>query len=134
MSSVLGIEGIQQVALTSTDLDEAQTFYEEILGLRMIARFVPPGLLFFDVGGVRLSIQQVDAPHSTDAVLYLRVADIDAASKALKDREIAFEREAELVYRDTDGQFGAAGEEEWMAFFRDPDGHLLAFVSRKKTG
>jgi methylmalonyl-CoA/ethylmalonyl-CoA epimerase len=129
---VLCIEGIQQVALTSTDLDEAQSFYEDGLGLRMIARFVPPGLLFFDVGGVRLSIQQVDAPHSTDAVLYLRVADIDAASIALKERGIQFEREAELVYRDTDGQFGMAGEEEWMAFFRDPDGHLLAFVSRKK--
>lgn len=133
MTSVLGIEGIQQVALTSTDLDEAQTFYEDGLGLRMIARFVPPGLLFFDVGGVRLSIQQVDAPHSTDAVLYLRVADIDAASIALKERGIQFEREAELVYRDTDGQFGMAGEEEWMAFFRDPDGHLLAFVCRKKS-
>jgi catechol 2,3-dioxygenase-like lactoylglutathione lyase family enzyme len=38
MTSVLGIEGIQQVALTSTGLDEAQTFYEEGLGLRMIAR------------------------------------------------------------------------------------------------
>jgi methylmalonyl-CoA/ethylmalonyl-CoA epimerase len=133
VTSVLGIEGIQQVALTSTDLDEAQTFYEDGLGLRMIARFVPPGLLFFDVGGVRLSIQQVDAPHSTDAVLYLRVADIDAASIALKERGIQFEREAELVYRDTDGQFGMAGEEEWMAFFRDPDGHLLAFVCRKKS-
>jgi methylmalonyl-CoA/ethylmalonyl-CoA epimerase len=132
VTSVLGIEGIQQVALTSTDLDEAQTFYEDSLGLRMIARFVPPGLLFFDVGGVRLSIQQVDAPHSTEAVLYMRVADIDAASVALKDRGIPFEREAELVYRDSDGQFGTAGEEEWMAFFRDPDGHLLAFVSRKK--
>lgn len=34
-------------------------------------------------------------------------------------------------YRDALGQFGAAGEEEWMAFFRDPDGNLPALASRK---
>ncbi|MCI0518605.1 MAG: VOC family protein [Woeseiaceae bacterium] len=131
MKPSLSINSLHQVALTSTDLDEAQSFYEEQLGLRMIARFNPPGLMFFDAGGVRLSIQRVDAPHSTDAVIYFRVSDIGTASQALKDRGVTFERDAELVFQDRDGQFGKAGEEEWMAFFRDPDGHLLALASRQ---
>lgn len=41
------------------------------------------------------------------------------------------EREPALVFSDEQGQFGAAGEEEWMAFFRDPDGNLLALLSRR---
>lgn len=131
MKPALAIDSLHQVALTSTDIDEAQNFYQEQLGLRLIARFDPPGLMFFDAGGVRLSIQRVDAPHSTDAVLYFRVSDIGVASQALKDRGVTFERDAELVYQDREGQFGKAGEEEWMAFFRDPDGHLLALASRK---
>ncbi|HSD68892.1 MAG TPA: VOC family protein [Woeseiaceae bacterium] len=131
MKPSLSINSLHQVALTSTDLDEAQSFYEEQLGLRMIARFDPPGLMFFDAGGVRLSIQRVDAPHSTDAVIYFRVSDIDSASQTLKDRGVTFERDAELVFHDREGQFGKAGEEEWMAFFRDPDGHLLALASRE---
>lgn len=131
MKPSLSINSLHQVALTSTDLDEAQSFYEQQLGLRMIARFDPPGLMFFDAGGVRLSIQRVDAPHSTDAVIYFRVSDIDSASQTLKDRGVTFERDAELVFHDREGQFGKAGEEEWMAFFRDPDGHLLALASRE---
>ena len=128
MKPALSINSLHQVALTSTDLEEAQSFYEEQLGLRMIARFDPPGLMFFDAGGVRLSIQKVDAPHSTDAVIYFRVSDIGTASQALKDRGVAFERDPELVYKDRDGQFGKAGEEEWMAFFKDPSGNLLALT------
>ena len=55
----------------------------------------------------------------------------DALDQALKNRGVTFERDAELVFQDRDGQFGKPGEEEWMAFFRDPDGHLLALASRK---
>jgi hypothetical protein len=37
-----------------------------------------------------------------------------------------------MVFKDDKGRFGDAGEEEWMAFFCDPDGNLLALASRKK--
>lgn len=126
------LQGLHQVALATTDLDKATGFYRDSLRLPLIARFDPPGLAFFDIGGVRLSIQQSAGSEVTGSVLYFKVADIDGATNSLKDRGIDFERDPELVFKDDAGQFGDPGEEEWMAFFRDPDGNLLAVVSRQQ--
>jgi len=126
------IDGLHQVALTSSDLERSIGFYQDVLGLPLIASFEPPGLAFFRVGDVRLSIQKVDEVEATSSVIYLAVQEINAAVDSLKEQSIELEREPEVVFRDDKGQFGEAGEEEWMAFFRDPDGHLLAFASRTK--
>ena len=126
------IDGLHQIALTTADLDRSTGFYQDVLCLPLIASFDPPGLAFFRVGDVRLSIQKVDEVEATSSVIYLRVQDINAATESLKKQSIELEREPEVVFRDDQGQFGEAGEEEWLAFFRDPDGHLLAFASRTK--
>lgn len=131
-SKTLQIDELQQIALTTADLERSIHFYRDVLGLPMIASFDPPGLAFFRVGDVRLSVQKVDEVAATSSVIYFRVQDIDAASKSLKEHSIELEREPEVVFRDDQGHFGEAGEEEWMAFFRDPDGHVLAFASRTK--
>ncbi|MBT8077148.1 MAG: VOC family protein [Gammaproteobacteria bacterium] len=131
MSSPTDITAVYQLGLTVSDLDGSRAFYEDKLGLRMVARFDPPGLMFFYAGGVRLSLQKTDSVEASSSVVYFQVADIEAAVAALKDKGVAFEQEAQLVFPDTEGQFGAPGEEEWMAFLRDPDGHLLALVSRR---
>jgi len=127
------LQGLHQVALTTTDLDQATEFYRDLLRLPLIARFDPPGLAFFDIGGVRLSIQQSADSAAASSVLYFKVADIDGATNSLKDSGIDFERDPELVFKDDAGQFGDPGEEEWMAFFRDPDENLLALVSRQQN-
>ncbi len=127
------INGLHQVALTTFDLERSIKFYRDVLGLALIANFDPPGLAFFDTGDVRLSVQKVDKAEATSSVIYFRVPDIDSAAESLKKHSIELEQEPEVVFRDDQGQFGEAGEEEWMAFFRDPDGHLLAFASRTKT-
>jgi methylmalonyl-CoA/ethylmalonyl-CoA epimerase len=124
---------MHQVALTTSDLDKAAEFYGNTIGLPIIARFDPPGLAFFRVGDVRLSIQQSTESTAASSVIYFSVADIDSATELLKGNGIEFERDPELVFADEAGQFGEAGEEEWMAFFRDPDGNLLALVSRRKN-
>lgn len=131
-SQTLQIDGLHQLALTTADLEHSTRFYRDILGLSLITSFDPPGLAFFQVGNVRLSIQKVDEVEAASSVLYFRVQDIGAATQSLKDNAIELEREPELIFRDDQGQFGEAGEEEWMAFFRDPDGHLLALASRSK--
>jgi len=131
-SQTLQIDGLHQVALTIADLEPSTGFYRDILDLPLITSFDPPGLAFFQVGDVRLSIQKVDEVEVGSSVLYLRVQDIDAATQSLKDHAIELEQEPEVVFRDDQGQFGEAGEEEWMAFFRDPDRHLLALASRTK--
>lgn len=131
-SDAMQIEGLHQIALTIANLERSTGFYRDVLDLTLIASFDPPGLAFFQVGDVRLSLQQVDAVEKSSPVIYFRVPDIDAATDLLKSHEVELEREPEVVFRDEQGQFGKAGEEEWMAFFRDPDGHLLAFVSRTR--
>lgn len=131
-SQTLQIDRLHQLALTTADLEHSTRFYRDILGLSLITSFDPPGLAFFQVGNVRLSIQKVDEVEAASSVLYFRVQDIGAATQSLKDNAIELEREPELIFRDDQGQFGEAGEEEWMAFFRDPDGHLLALASRSK--
>jgi methylmalonyl-CoA/ethylmalonyl-CoA epimerase len=69
------VQGLHQVALHVEELDRAEAFYGEVLGLRRVARFDPPGLLFFDLGNVRLLLE-AGAPPS---LLYLEVPDIDEA-------------------------------------------------------
>ena len=131
MAKKLTIEGLYQVALTTIDISRSCDFYRDTLGLKQIAVFDPPGLAFFDLDGVRLSLMQKEEKEPSDSVIYFRVPDIDSAVKVLKQKSIRLEQEPELVFKDEEGQFGKAGEEEWMAFFCDPDGNLLALVSRK---
>jgi len=131
MAKTLTIESLYQVALTTIDINRSCEFYRDTLGLKQIAVFDPPGLAFFDLDGVRLSLMQKEEKEPSDSVIYFRVPDIDSAVKVLKQKSIRLEQEPELVFKDEEGQFGKAGEEEWMAFFCDPDGNLLALVSRK---
>ena len=133
MTSPELVEGLHQVALTASDLDRSTEFYRDTLGLPLIAQFDPPGLVFFRMGEVRLSIQKSAETSAVSSVLYFKVSDIDGATKSLKSKGIQFEQDPELVFKDEDGQFGEAGEEEWMAFFRDPDGNSLSLVSRRKN-
>ncbi len=122
-----GIGGIRQVAQRARDLDSAVEFYRDTLGAPLLARFDPPGLAFFDLAGVRLLLEA----SASSSTLYFAVDDIDASFQELRRRGVAFEQEPALVHRDDEGTFGPVGEEEWMAFFRDPDGNLLAISSRR---
>ncbi len=49
---------------------------------------------------------------------------------ALRARGVAFDGEPHAIHRDDDGKFGEPGATEWMAFFTDPDGNVLALASR----
>lgn len=120
------LESVQQIALYAGDLDQSIAFYRDRLGARFIAKFDPPGLAFFQVGGVRLLLERGVTPGT----VYFRVADIQRAYQALAAEGVQFESEPQPIHRDEAGLFGPAGETEWMAFFRDPGGNLLAIVSR----
>jgi methylmalonyl-CoA/ethylmalonyl-CoA epimerase len=105
-------------------------FYRDKLGARFIAEFPTPGLAFFQLGETRLLIDKAESLKPGGSVLYFRVEDIHAAYRALCDRGVQFDLEPRLIHRDEPGTFGPAGSEEWMAFFRDPDGNVLGIVAR----
>lgn len=118
------------MAQRAEDLDRAVHFYQETVGLRLIASFDPPGLAFFDLDGVRLLVER-GAPS---ALLYLETEDIDARVESLRGAGVTIETEPHMIFRDDDGTFGDPGVEEWMAFFRDSENNLVGLVERRQSG
>lgn len=120
---------LQQVAQHVDDLGRAVAFYEDVLGLSLMARFDPPGLAFFDLGSTRLLLE-AGAPS---AVLYFGVDDVAATTSELRQRGVAIEAEPHVIHVDEEGRFGPPGEAEEMAFFRDSEGNLLAVTGRRSV-
>ena len=121
------VDGLHQVAQKADDLDVSVAFYRDVLGLPFLVRFDPPGLAFFDLGGSRLLLEQGAPP----ALLYLHVDDVDAAHAELTAKGVEFEHPPHTIFTDEQGRFGPAGEEERMAFLRDPAGNLIAIAGRR---
>jgi methylmalonyl-CoA/ethylmalonyl-CoA epimerase len=128
MTAVVG--ALRQVGQPVRDLDRAVGFYRDVLGLELVARFGP--LAFFDLGGVRLLLE-AGGDGAGASPLYLGVADVRAARRELEGRGVAFDGDAHVVFSDTDGVFGAPGEDEWLTFFRDSEGNLLALSARRPS-
>ena len=122
-SKGFGLSAIGQIAIPVSDLERAIVYYRDVLGMQFLFQ-APPGLGFFDCGGVRLLLD-VPAGQETDSyssIIYFKVADIQSAHHTLKDRGVVFEAEPELVAKMPDHDL-------WMVFFRDPDSNLLALMS-----
>ena len=125
----MNLNQIRQISVFAKDLDEAIAFYRDKLGAKFLQKFDPPGLVFFDFSGTRLLLEQ----NGPKATLYFTVDDIDAAYEDLKTKGVDFLEGPHLIFRDDQGMFGDAGEEEWMAFFSDPSGNTLALATRKRS-
>jgi methylmalonyl-CoA/ethylmalonyl-CoA epimerase len=118
-----------QVAQGAQDLDRASAFYAELLGTEPTASFDPPGLVFFDLDGVRLLLDR-GAPSS---LVYLSVDDIDATIEKLRTAGVAIEGEPHVIFTHSDDTLGPAGTDEWMAFFRDSEGNLVGLVEHRSS-
>ncbi|UZX05227.1 methylmalonyl-CoA epimerase [Arthrobacter sp. CDRTa11] len=114
-----------QVAQRATDLQRAAGFYADLLGSPPTALFEPPGLLFFDVDGVRLLLEK----GAQSAVLYLRVADVRAQVERLRGLGVEIVAEPHVIFSHTDSTLGPAGTDEWHAFIRDSEGNTVGLVS-----
>jgi catechol 2,3-dioxygenase-like lactoylglutathione lyase family enzyme len=119
--------GLVQVAQHAEDLDRAAEFYSRLLGVPPVARFEPPGLLFFDLNGVRLLLDG----NAPSALLYLRVASVRERHRELVDAGVRFESEPHVIFRHTDDTLGPAGTDEWQVFLHDPEGNLVGLVSQE---
>jgi methylmalonyl-CoA/ethylmalonyl-CoA epimerase len=113
-----------QIAQRAEDLSRASAFYESLLGVAPAAEFDPPGLLFFDLGGVRLLLER-GAPT---AVHYFQVTDLGPRLEALRAEGVTVETEQHCIFVHRDDTLGPAGYEEWQAFIRDSEGNLVGLV------
>ena len=124
--STPGITRLGQIHIRTHDVHRAAEFYEKTLGLKLIFK-APPGLAFFDCGGVRLMLERPERPEFDHAssILYFAVPDIQAAHAAMKEKSVRFEDEPHVIARMPDHDL-------WMTFFRDTEDNLLALMSEVK--
>jgi len=85
---------ILQVAQRATDLQRATAFYTTLLGQPPVASFDPPGLVFFDVAGIRLLLDRA-APS---ALIYLTVPDVRESVATLRADGMAIETEPHVIF------------------------------------
>ena len=123
------IGAIGQIARAVDDVVRAKVWYADVLGLPHLYTF--GRLAFFDCGGTRLMLEDrsiLDEVHGlrNDSVIYFRVAGIQAAYEDLQRRGVEFTDAPHVVGTHPDGT------QEWMAFFKDCDGKLLAIMAQAK--
>jgi catechol 2,3-dioxygenase-like lactoylglutathione lyase family enzyme/DNA-binding CsgD family transcriptional regulator len=115
---------IAQISRSVSDVDAAIEWYRDVLGLPFL--FAMNRMAFFDCGGTRLYLHQHHDEIAPESVIYFRVDDIHAAHEALGAKGVTFSNAPHMIGRQPDGT------EEWMAFFEDPDGRLLAIAAQAR--
>lgn len=110
---------LHQIARTVADIEASKAWYAEVLGLPMLYAF--PGMAFFQMGDVRLYLQQGEA--ASESIFYFRVDDIRAAHHQLETRGVQFVNAPHMIHRHPDGA------ETRLAEFRDLEGRPMALMS-----
>jgi catechol-2,3-dioxygenase len=122
VNAPLRLGRIGQISRTVKDIEQAQDWYGKVLGLPHLYTFGQ--LAFFDCNGTRLVLTQHGEVSPTESILYLLVEDIVKAHDDLRSRGVEFINPPHMIHRHADGT------EEWMAFFKDPEGRPLAIMSQ----
>jgi DNA-binding CsgD family transcriptional regulator/catechol 2,3-dioxygenase-like lactoylglutathione lyase family enzyme len=112
---------IGQISRSVRNIEAAEAWYREVLGLPHLYTFGK--LAFFDCAGTRLFLSE-NEQSGPESILYLAVADIASVYAELQERGVEFLSPPHMIHKHADGT------EEWMAFFKDPEGRPLAIMSR----
>jgi methylmalonyl-CoA/ethylmalonyl-CoA epimerase len=121
----MNLNQIGQIALHADDLDRAVAFYRDVLGMRFLFQASPPGLAFFDCGGIRLmidAIKEKEIPERINSLIYYKVENLQAVYEELMSRGVTFESKPHLIAKMPD-------HELWMAFLRDSEKNYIGLMS-----
>ncbi|HEX3530088.1 MAG TPA: VOC family protein [Thermoanaerobaculia bacterium] len=106
----------------------AQKFYEGTLGLKK--GDAEPGGLTLKSGSTRVFIYESKFAGTNQASAAAWVVDdVDEVVKALKAKGVSFERYDDLPQMKREGDIHVAGDLR-AAWFKDPDGNILALSNR----
>jgi catechol 2,3-dioxygenase-like lactoylglutathione lyase family enzyme len=117
MQDAVGVTRISAIMLGVRDVPQAIAFYEKTLGLTVVMQETQLALLQCGTVTLGLSRGHVQgAPHVAGATeVVFRVENVRAAYRALEALGLAFLTEPHQ-----------ATQTDWVAHFRDVDGHLLS--------
>ena len=115
-----------RAAIAVSDHDRAKTFYRDTLGLNLVDE--RPGIATFEGGGGTLLDVYVSefAGSTRSTAAGFDVADLDEAMTQLRGRGITFEDYDQGALKTSDGVAAIGGIRG--AWFKDPDGNILAVV------
>ena len=114
---------IGQIFVNVKDLDRAIAFYRDMLGMTFLFQ-APPGMAFFDCGGVRIMLGRADRPEIDHpaSIIYYKVDDIERVYEVFNARGVEFLIKPHLVAP-------MPTYDLWLADFRDSEGNILALMS-----
>lgn len=117
---------VGQIALVVDDVERATAFYRDVVGVPFLFA-APPGLAFFDGGGVRIMLSRPEGEGASGppgSILYYRVPSVAAAHTRLDAGGAETVGEPHVVHR-TDAM------ELWMGFYRDTEGNTFATMEER---
>jgi methylmalonyl-CoA/ethylmalonyl-CoA epimerase len=116
---------IAQIALAVSDIDRSEQFYAKVLGLVRLVR--QGSFAFFDCARVKLMLERSrkGVVPTAGVCHYFLVDRVEQTVQGLKAKTVQFDDEPQLVVKMLDHDL-------WMAFFRDPDDHLLALMEVRR--
>ena len=114
---------IGQIFVNVKDLDRAIAFYRDMLGMKFLFT-APPGMAFFDCGGIRIMLGIADRPEIDHpaSIIYYKVDDIEKVYEVFNARGVEFLITPHLVAP-------MPTYDLWLADFRDSEGNILALMS-----
>ena len=121
----VSLSRIKQIALPVREIAEATRFYRDTLGMRHLFD-APPGLSFFDCGGVQLMLAGPDAQgkdgEEQHAVLFYDVSDIKDVHGRITSSGARSIEEPRVIAR-------MKGREIWVSSFSDGQGNVVSLMS-----
>lgn len=126
MSQTHAFGRLGQISRSAADIAAAEAWYRDVLGLTHLYTFGP--LAFFDCAGTRLMLSAEPGQAVDQTILYFSVPDIAARTAELREKGVEIVDGPKCIHRH------ANGVEEWMAFFKDNEGRLLALMSQITPG
>ena len=112
------------------DLEKAERFYEDILGLRRVHE--EPGVVAtYRSGATTLNVYRSEFAGTNKGTAALwEVDDVDGAVKDLKTKGVTFEHYDKMPGLKRDGDVHRADGFD-VAWFKDPSGNILSIQTRK---
>ena len=120
-----GLMEVGQIAVTVEDVERATAFYRDVLGVPFLFD-APPGLAFFDLGGIRLMLSRPEGVGPSASLLYFRAADIQASYETLLSHGVDFIETPQVVHRTENYELS-------IASFYDSEGNVMAIMHEAGT-